>query len=161
LTADPGAALWNLLIFIAVLFVLMKGVWPKILEGLIAREARIKDDLESADKANRDSQKLLDQYRQQLAAAASETQAILAQARKDAEATGQRLVEQARQEAQQQKERAVAEIVAAKKTALAEMAEQTTTVAVQMARQMIGRELKADDHADVVRQALQRLPSKN
>lgn len=161
LSADPGAAIWNLLIFIALLAVLMKFVWPTILQGLKAREEKIRTDLEGAEKANAEAKHLLADYHSKIAAAQSESQALLAQARKDAEAAGNRIVEQARGEAERQRERAVADIHAAKQAALAQLADQTTAVAVQIARQMIGRELRAEDHADVVRQALQGLPSKN
>ncbi len=161
LSADPGAAIWNLLIFIALLTVLMKFVWPQILQGLKAREEKIRGDLESAEKASAEAKHLLADYHQKIASAQAEAQSLLAQARKDAEAAGQRIVEQARGEAERQRDRAVSDITAAKQAALSEMADQTTKVAVQIARQMIGRELRAEDHADVVRNALQGMPSKN
>ena len=43
---------------------------------------------------------------------------MLAEARKDGEATGQRIVEEAKAEAERQRERAVADIETAKKVAL-------------------------------------------
>ncbi len=161
LSADPGAAIWNLAIFITVFVLLSLFVWPKILEGLVAREDRIRNDLEGAEKANSEAKSLLADYNKRIAEAQAETQSLLAQARKDAEVAGQRIIDQAREEADRQRQRAVQDIDSAKKAALAEMANQTTAVAVQIARQMLGRELKAEDHAEVVRQALQGLPSKN
>jgi F-type H+-transporting ATPase subunit b len=161
LSADPGAAIWNLLIFLSVLAILTKFVWPPILAGLQARENHIREDLEGADRANKEARVLLTEYNQRLSQAQTEVQGLLAQARKDAEVSAKKIVEQAREESDQQKNRALADIEMAKRAALAEMADQTTDIAVQMARQMIGRELKAEDHAEVVRQALQGLPSKN
>ena len=67
----------------------------------------------------------------------------------------------AKQEADRQRERAMSEIETAKKVALSELAGQTSDMAIRVAKQVVGRELKADDHADLIRQALERLPSNN
>ena len=86
---------------------------------------------------------------------------MLASARKDAEASSQRIVDAAKQEADRQRERALGEIETAKKVALSELAGQTSDMAINVAKQVVGRELKADDHADLIRKALERLPSNN
>ena len=87
--------------------------------------------------------------------------AMLAEARRDAEANGQKIIDQAKAEAVAQRERVVAEIENAKKVAMADIAAQTSGMAMQVARGVIGRELSADDHADLIAQAMQRLPSQN
>ena len=86
---------------------------------------------------------------------------MLTSARKDAESAGQRIVEDAKAEADRQRERAVNEIDTAKKVAISELAGQTSDMAIQVAKQVVGRELKADDHADLIRKSLERLPSNN
>lgn len=161
LSLDPGAAIWNLLIFILVLLFLMKFVWPHILGGLKAREQKIHDDLEGAEQANAAAKGLLADYEQRLAAAHAETQAMLAQARKDAEAAGQRIVAEAKEEAGRQRQRTLSEIENAKKVALAELADQTTAVAMKIAQQVVGRELRPEDHEAIIRSSLDQLPSQN
>ncbi len=86
---------------------------------------------------------------------------MLADARKDSEASGQRIVEEAKAEAGRQRDRAIAEIETAKKVAISELAGQTSDMAIQVAKQVVGRELKAADHADLIRQSLDRIPSNN
>jgi F-type H+-transporting ATPase subunit b len=161
LQIDIGSAICNLAIFLGVLAILSKFVWPAILGGLQAREQKINGDLEAAEKANRDAKSLLNSYQAKLDDAASQVQSMLASARKDAEASGQRIVDAAKQEADRQRERAIGEIETAKKVALSEIAGQTSDMAIQVAKQVVGRELRADDHADLIRQALKRLPSNN
>lgn len=161
LQIDIGSAVCNLAIFLGVLAILSKFVWPAILGGLQAREQKIHGDLESAEKANQDAKSLLSEYQAKLDDAAGQVQALLATARKDAEASGQRIVDAAKQEADRQRERALGEIETAKKVALSELAGQTSDMAINVAKQVVGRELKATDHADLIRQALERLPSKN
>jgi len=161
LSFDPGAAIANLLIFFGVLFVLGKFVWPVILGGLRAREDKIHGDLQAAEKANLEAKGLLADYQAKLDDAANQVQSLLAEAGKDAEASGQRIVADAKAEAERQRERAVAEIETAKKVALSDLATQTSDMAIQAAKQVVGRELKAEDHADLIRQSLDRIPSHN
>ena len=158
---DIGSAVCNLLIFLGVLGILSKFVWPVILGGLQAREDKIFDELKNAEKANAEAQSLLADYQSKLDGAAAEVQSILSDARNDATASGQRIVDEAKEEAERQRERAIAEIETAKKVALADLAGQTSDLAIGVAQQVIGRELKAEDHAELIRKSLDRLPSNN
>jgi F-type H+-transporting ATPase subunit b len=161
LSIDLGSAICNLAIFLGVLAILSKFVWPAILGGLQAREQKIHGDLEAAEKANQEAKLLLADYQSKLDDAATQVQSMLATARKDAEASGQRIVDAAKEEAERQRERSLNEIETAKKVALSELAGQTSDMAISVAKQVVGRELKPDDHADLIRQALERLPSNN
>jgi len=161
LSFDFGSAFWNLVIFLAVLAVLSLFVWPNVLHGLQAREDKIREDLESAEKANLDAQAILAGYQTKLDDAAKQVQQMLADARRDAEANGQKIIEQSKIEAATQRERAVADIENAKKVAMADLASQTSDMAMKVARSVVGRELSADDHAELIKQAMQRLPSNN
>lgn len=161
LSFDVGSAIWNLIIFLCVLAVLSKFVWPGVLGGLQAREEKIREDLESAEKANAEAKAILAGYQTKLDEASAQVQTMLADARKDAEANGQKIVDAAKVEAAAQRERALSEIENAKKVAMSEMAGQTSSLAMQVARSVVGRELSADDHADLIRQSMERLPSQN
>lgn len=161
LSFDPGSAVFNIAIFLGVFAILAKFVWPVILGGLVAREAKIASDLQEAQSANEKAQALVDQYQTQLDEAQSKVQGMLAEARRDAESTKDRIVEEAKAEAKRQTERAVADIETAKKVALSELAGQTSEMAIGVAKQVVGRELKAEDHADLIRKALDSVPSNN
>ena len=161
LSIDIGSAICNLAIFIGVLLILSWFVWPAILGGLQAREQKIHGDLEAAEQANQEAKTLLAEYQSKLDDAATQVQSLLATARKDAEASGQRIVDAAKEEAERQRERSLNEIETAKKVALSELAGQTSDMAISVAKQVVGRELKSDDHADLIRQALERMPSNN
>lgn len=158
LSLDIGSAFWNLLIFLSVLAILGKFVWPSVLGGLQAREEKIRDDLEAAEKTNAQAQRLLTEYQSKLDEAATQVQSMLAEARRGAESAGQRIVDEAKQQADRQREQALADIDAAKRAAIAEVAGQTAGLAMQVARSVIGRELKAEDHTDLIRQSIEGLP---
>lgn len=161
LNVDLGSAVWNLLIFLVVLFILGKFVWPPILAGLQARENRVRNDLEGAERANRDAKLLLADYQKQLDEAQAKVQEMLAEARRDAERVGAGIVEEAKGDAERQRQRAVADIETAKSVAMTELANQTSELAISLARQVVGRELNPSDHADLIRQSLERIPSRN
>jgi len=158
---DAGSAITNIAIFIGVFVILSKLVWPVILEGLKARESKIRSDLEGADLANKEAKALLIGYQTKLDEASAQVQAMLAEARKDSEASGQRIIDEAKAEAERQRVRAIADIETAKKVAIADLAGQTSDLAMQVARKVVGRELSATDHGDLIRQSLDRLPSNN
>lgn len=161
LSYDPGAAVVNLAIFLGTFLILAKFVWPVILGGLKAREDKIASDLEQAQAANQQAEARLAEYEQKVAQAASEAQAVLAEARRDAEASAAKIVEEAKADAKRQADRALADIETAKKVALADIASQTSALAIGVAKQVVGRELKAEDHAELIRNALEQVPSKN
>lgn len=161
LNVDVGSAIWNLLIFGTVFFILATFVWPPILKGLQAREDKIRTDLEGAEDARKEAIALRGDLQKQLDDAQSKVQAMLSDAQKDADVKGQRIVAQAKEAAERQLNRSIAEIQTAKQVALSEMAGQTADIAMTLAKQVVGRELKADDHADLIRQSLDRLPSNN
>lgn len=161
LTVDPGAAFWNLAIFLIVFLVLAKFVWPPILSGIQARESKIHDDLLSAQNAKLEAESMLSEYQAKLDQAQVRVHEMVADARHEAEKTKQDILEAAQAEADRQRDRAVAEIQSAKNAALGEVAQHSTALALQMARQVVGRELKESDHADLIRQSLDNLPSNN
>jgi F-type H+-transporting ATPase subunit b len=161
LSYDPGAAVVNVLIFLGTFWILAKFVWPVILNGLKAREERIATDLREAQQANQQAEARLAEYEQKVAQAASEAKAMLAEARRDAEASAAKIIEEAKADAQRQADRALADIETAKKVALADIANQTSALAIGVAKQVVGRELKPEDHAELIRNALEQVPSNN
>lgn len=161
LKVDPGAALWNLAIFTVVFLVLAKFVWPPILDGLQARESKIHDDLTDAERAKATANSMLTEYQTKLDEAQAQVQSMLAEARRDAEQSKQTIVDEAKAEADRQRDRAVAEIQTAKSVAISELAGHSSSIALQLARQVVGRELKESDHAELIRKSLDNMPSNN
>jgi F-type H+-transporting ATPase subunit b len=154
-------AIATLIVFGCLLGGLMLVAWKPIKEGLDKREQMIADNIANAEKSSKEALAKLQEYEAKLASAASEAQQILTDARKDAEASGQRLITAAQEEAARQRERAVAEIESAKAVALNELAQKSTDVAMSLAGRIIGREVKAGDHQNMIQDMLAKLPSKN
>ncbi|MDX1926349.1 MAG: F0F1 ATP synthase subunit B [Pirellulaceae bacterium] len=154
-------AIATLIVFGLLLLGLSTVAWKPIAAGLEKRERDIATNIKNAEQAAKDAAAKLVEYEAKLAAAAQEAQQIVADARKDAEAAGQRLLASAQEEAARQRDRAVADIESAKRVALNELAQQSTEVAMSLAQRIVGREVKAGDHQGMIQDMLKQLPSKN
>jgi F-type H+-transporting ATPase subunit b len=147
-------ALWTVVVFLVLLVVLWKFAWGPLRSGLEKREQGIAEQISQAEQSNQKAQELLRQYEQKLAASQEEVREILDRARRDAESLGRELMEKTRQEAQAEQRRAVEQIDAATAGALKELAEQSSTLAVELAGKILRAELKAEDHARLIGQAV-------
>lgn len=154
-------AVFSALVFLALLVVLGATAWKPIMQGLEKRERGIADNISRAERAANEASAKLAEYESKLAAAAQESQRIVAEARKDAEAAGQKLIAAAQEEAARSRDRAVADIESAKRVALSELASQSTDVAMSLAQRVVGREVRAEDHQSLIQEMLAKLPSKN
>lgn len=161
LDIDLGSAVWNLVIFLLLLLVLAKFVWPPILKGLQQRDEKLRNDLEGAQRANRDAQATLTQYKTQLAEAQKEAQRIIERSREDAQRVAAQLKEQAQADLTQMRQRAEADIDSAKQQAITELYEQTAVLATQVAGQILKREIQPADHQALVQDSLGGLATRN
>ena len=155
--SDPWPYIWNLLMFAVLVAVLAKFVWPVILDGLQARETKIRSDLESAQTKSREADETLDRYKRQLADAQTESQTVIAAARDDAKRVAEDLKASTQREIEGMKERAQREIEAAKQQAVAEVYEQAAVLSTDIAGQILGREIRPEDHRDLVEQSVSRV----
>ncbi|MCO6458017.1 MAG: F0F1 ATP synthase subunit B [Pirellulaceae bacterium] len=154
-------AIYSLVVFFLLLLILGKFAWAPIMAGLDRREKAIENWIAEAKENAAKSAEHLQAYDAKLAAATEETREILAQAHRDAEAARQRIVTEAETVAQRQRERAVADIQAAKNVALNEVAQKGAEIAVDLASQIVRRELRPEDHTQLIKESLDRFPSQN
>jgi F-type H+-transporting ATPase subunit b len=154
-------AFFSAIVFGLLLLVLGTTAWKPIMQGLEKRERGIAENISQAQRAANEATAKLAEYEAKLAGAAEESQRIMAEARKDAEAAGQKLIAAAQEEAARGRDRAVADIEAAKRTALGDLANQSTVLAMSLAQRVVGREVRAEDHQGLIQDMLSKLPSQN
>lgn len=142
------------IIFILLLVILKKMAWGPILQGLVDREAKIKNDLESAENSAKQATATLEQYRKQLTEAHAEARKIIEQGRADAEKLAANLQKQAEADINGLRTRAQAEIASAKEQAVAELYEQAATLATSVAGKILQRELNPADQQRLVEESL-------
>ena len=153
--SDAFSYIWNLLMFLILLGVLWAFVWPKILNGLQAREQKQLSDLDAAEKARHEAQASLTEYKAQLAEARKEAQSIVAEAR--TAATQAANADRAKIEAEiaQMKANAQRDIASARQQALADIYQQAASLSTTIAGKILHREISADDQQDLINQSVQ------
>lgn len=136
-----GLFFWQALILIILVILLRKYAWKPILTSLNNREEKIKDDLESAEKARMEMQNLKADNEALLKEAREERDSMLKEARQMKD----KMISEASEEAKQKADKIVADaqvvIQQEKKEALAEIKEQVASLSIEIAEKVIQKEL--------------------
>ena len=152
-----GEAIWNLIVFLVLLAVLAKFVFPAIRDGLKAREAKLEGDLTAAEQAKADAQASVAEYKAKIAEAQKEAQVVIDAAKKSAEQVAAKIKSDTETEINKMKERAQVEIASAKDAALSEVYAQTAELSTQIASRILKREINAADQQQLVSDSLAEL----
>lgn len=150
-------SLWSFVVFLLFLGVLGKFAWKPMIEGLDKREAGIRDAISNAEDNRRKSEALLADYQIKLKSAEQTVQAMVAEARRDAERTSQDLIASAQREVDAIRVRAKEEIRQAKDTALSEVFRQVNSQVILATEHVLGRALSEGDQDRLVGEALSQL----
>jgi F-type H+-transporting ATPase subunit b len=154
---DPGAAVWSIVIFFLLLVLLRATAWKPILRVLQEREEFIKGSIADAKREREQAEQLLAEYKTQLEKARTEVAEIVAEGRRDAEATSRRIQEQARHDADETANRARREIELAADTARKGLHDEAAQLAVLVAGRIIRKELSPADHSALVAESLKEM----
>jgi F-type H+-transporting ATPase subunit b len=154
---NVGNAIWTLVVFALVVFVLGKFAWGPILSGLTEREKFIRSSLEEARRDRQEAEARLKQYTDQLNSVRGEATAIVEEARRDADAVKRRIEEEAAAEAAKIVERAKREIGLAKETALKELYTVSAKLTTEVAGKILQREIQPADHERLIRDSIGRI----
>jgi F-type H+-transporting ATPase subunit b len=154
-------ALYSFVVFLILVGILWMFAWGPITKALDAREEGILAKINDATAASEKAQATLAEYQAKLDAGAEEVREMLAEARRDAEATKARITADAEAVAAKERQRAIDDIHRAKEGALQELAELSATQAVELAQGIVGRQITGEDHSRLVQEAVERLPSSN
>ncbi|MEQ9455349.1 MAG: F0F1 ATP synthase subunit B [Phycisphaeraceae bacterium] len=157
LNVDLGSAVWNLVVFLLLASILYKFVWPNVLNGLRAREIKMRDDLLKAENAAKEAAQRTEELRTRLAEANREAQKIIDQSRVEAQRAVAEIKASADAEITQAKTRAEADIQAARQQAVAEIYEKTAVLATQVASKILQREISPDDQRQLIDESLSQL----
>lgn len=151
---EPGSIIWTLAVFVVLLFVLKKWAWGPIVQALQAREDGIKQDIEEANKARRESEELLEKYKQQLADARKEAQKLIAEADQRAEKLHEERKQEVEAEARAMIEKARNEIELERQKAAQELRQEVVEIAITAAGKVIGQALNAEDHSELIQREI-------
>ncbi|HYP22195.1 MAG TPA: F0F1 ATP synthase subunit B [Actinomycetota bacterium] len=133
--------IWGFIVFGVVLLILNKILFPKIRQGIEAREQRIQADLEAAESSKASAQTELEQYRAQLADARSEANRIIEEARQQADQVRKDNEAKARKDAEDIVARAQETINAERTRTIQELQGTIAAISIDLAEKVVGRSL--------------------
>jgi len=147
------AAIWPTWLAFGILFFLLwKFAFPAIIGMLDKRSAAIKESLEKAEQTKVEAERLLDEYKQQMAEARGDASKVIEQGRKVAETMKEEIVAKANEEAAAVVAKAREIMEAERKAAVAELQASVADISVAVAGKLIGEKLSAADHAKLIDQ---------
>jgi F-type H+-transporting ATPase subunit b len=136
-----GLFIWQVLIFVGLIFLLKKFAWKPILDAVNEREDGIKNALQSAENARKEMQNLQADNQRVLQEARIERDTMLKEAREMKE----KMVADAKNEAQAQGllmiEQAKTAIEGEKNAALAELKSKVASLSLEIAEKLLREEL--------------------
>lgn len=143
-TPDIGLIIWQVIVFLIVLFILRAFVWRPILGALKTREFQIEDSLRAAEHAQEEMKQIKADNEYLLQEARIERDAILKEARDEANS----IIEKAKSETSDITSKMIEDardaIEVEKKAALNEVKELVSSLSIEIAEKVL-REKLSDD----------------
>ena len=141
----------QLIAFVAFVAFCMRYVWPPIVAAMSEREQKIADGLAAADRAGHDLELAQQRAVEQMAEAKREAAGIIEAANKRAAALVEEAKVAASAEADRVKASAAAEIEQERARAQEQLMGQVSALAVASAEKILGAEIDAAKHADLLK----------
>jgi len=154
---NGGVIIWTVVIFIILLAGLWRLGYPALLRMVEERERRIQKQLEDAERANAEAQRLLEEHKKQIAAARNEAQEILAKAKSVSEKERATLLAKAREEYDALLNRARKDIDAEKEKAIQALRREAVDLSIAAASRVIEANLDTDANRKLVTEFLESL----
>ena len=154
----PGVVtqLASFLVLFGILYILL---YKPILRMLDQRSAKIREGLESAEKAREEAAEAREDMQRQLDEARTEGQAMITQAREVADRFREEELAKARTEIAAERARAEADIQRERDAAVQELRQEFAGLAISAAERVAKRSLDESAHKDLIDEFLESAPS--
>jgi F-type H+-transporting ATPase subunit b len=146
----PSTIIFAIINFAILVVGLKVFLYKPVCNMLDSRREEVINNLNSAEEAKLEAQKLKDEYAAQIQNARAEAQDIINQAAKIGEQTKADIVTEAREEASRLTAKAQAEIAREKTEALNELRNEIADLAVLAASKVVGKTIDVADHQNMV-----------
>ena len=150
LDINPSTVIFAIINFCILVVGLKVFLYKPVCNMLDSRKEEVANNLNSAEEAKLEAQKLKDEYAAQLQNARSEAQDIINQAAKIGEQTKADIVNEAREEAARLTAKAQADIAREKTEALNEIRNEIADLVVLAAAKVVGKTIDVADHQNMV-----------
>ena len=150
LVPSANEIIWGSLAFLVLLGIMWKFGVPAVKNMEQAREDRIRNDLEGAEKARTEAEAEKAQYLAQIAGSREEAGRIIEEARQSAEQVRRDLIARAEAEANEVRQRAEADIAVQRQRALTELRGDVAQLSIDLAERIVERNLDRDTQRQLV-----------
>jgi F-type H+-transporting ATPase subunit b len=151
---------WIALAFIVAVGVLIKKAAPGITDGLDARAARIKDEIEEAKRLRAEAEATLAEYQRKQRDALAEAQTIVARAKEDAERIGREAEAELDAALKRREASTLDKIAQAEAKALSEVRNVAVDVAIETTKLLLVQSLDKKRASKLIDQAIEELPQR-
>ncbi len=156
---DIANLITQLVSFLILFAILYAFLYKPVLGMLDRRATRIKDSLESAEKASDEAARAREDMKAQIDAARVEGQEMIAQAREVADRFREEELAKAREEIAAERARAEANIQRERDAAIEELRREFGGLAITAASQVVERSLDEKSHRDLIDSVLEEGPA--
>lgn len=139
-----GLFFWQIILFLALLFLLRKYAWKPILTSVINREESIKEGLESAELAKKQMRQLKEDNKSLLVEARMERDLIVKEAREAKDNMISEAKDKAKEEGAKMIEAAKSAIQAERNAAVNQLKSQVAELSIQIAEKIIKSEISSN-----------------
>jgi F-type H+-transporting ATPase subunit b len=150
-------AIWTLVVFLSLFFILKKAAWGPIMEGLHKREDAIRSAVEEAKLARAETERVRAQFQKEMDEAFAKIPQMMDEARRDAARMAEEMKTKAAADIQAERQRARREVEVAKDQALHEILNQMAQLATMISAKAIRRNISEEDHRRLVDETLTEL----
>jgi F-type H+-transporting ATPase subunit b len=150
----PGLMIWTIVCFLVVLFVLKRYAFGPIQNTIDTRRKRIEDTINEADHARDEAKRLLEEHRQLIGQAKSQSEEILAEARRVADAQRERVRTETEEDRQRRLEETRRQIEQATAQALGQIREEVGKLSLLAAEKITRKSLTDADQKRLIDEAL-------
>lgn len=161
MTPESGTIVWTIITFVLLSIILYKIGWKPILAMLEEREQRIKESLQTAERAREEAEKKADERQQIIEEARKEANDIINAARKSADSVREDIIQTAKAESEKMLDRAKNEIEMSRDKVMHDMRELAIELSMQATEKLISKNLSKEDHDAMVRAAMARMEQLN
>ena len=150
----PGLMIWTIVCFAITYFVLRRYAFGPIQQTIDARRKRIEESIAEADRAREEAKILLEEHRQLIGQAKSESEEILAEARRVADSQRARVRVETEEDRQRRLEETRRQIDQATHQAIGEIRDEVGKLSVAAAEKITRKSLDAADQQRLIDEAL-------
>ena len=153
-TPGVGLMIWTLIAFGLTFYLLRRLAFPRIQEALDKRQKSIEEAIEESERARAEAAKLLDEYRERLRQARTQSEDIVVRARKAAEEHQRESLEAARQQREELLDQTRKDIEAETRRAIQEIRNEVADLTVLATEKVTRKSLDEADQRRLVEEAL-------